>query len=78
MILECGDLERALRTRELMPDMRAHAERCAECRAVLAEFIEIDSELTGWGQRLGRENPPPAGAREQLAARLGSRPVRRG
>ncbi len=26
MILECGDLERALRTPELMPDMRAHAE----------------------------------------------------
>jgi hypothetical protein len=47
-----------------------HLERCAECRIALARFAEIDKELTGWGQRLGRENPPPAAAREQLSARL--------
>ena len=35
MILECGDLERALRTPELMPDMRAHAERCPACASEL-------------------------------------------
>ena len=35
MILECGDLERALRTPEMMPDMRAHAERCPACAAEL-------------------------------------------
>ena len=35
MILECGDLERALRTPELMPDMRAHAARCPACAAEL-------------------------------------------
>lgn len=57
--------------------LRGHLERCAECRAVFARFAGIDGELTGWGERLGRENPPPAGAREQLAARLGSTPVRR-
>ena len=35
MILECSDLERALRTPELMPDMRAHANQCAACSAEL-------------------------------------------
>lgn len=41
MILECGDLERALRTPELMPDMRAHAEHCAACREQLYLWSEI-------------------------------------
>ena len=41
MILECGDLERALRTPELMPDMRAHAEQCAACRQQLYLWQEI-------------------------------------
>jgi anti-sigma factor RsiW len=41
MILECGDLERALRTPELMPDMRAHAERCSACREQLHLWSEI-------------------------------------
>jgi hypothetical protein len=41
MILECGDLERALRTPELMPDMRAHAEQCAACREQLYVWAEI-------------------------------------
>lgn len=49
-----------------------HLEACAECRAVLAGFVEIDSELTGWGQRLGWQNPPRPDPREQLAVRLGS------
>ena len=54
-----------------------HLEACVECRAAVARFAEIDSELTGWGQRLGRRNPPPPDARERLAARLGSRAARR-
>jgi hypothetical protein len=53
--------------------LHGHLESCVGCRGVLAGFIEIDRALTGWGQRLGRENPPPAEAREQLAAGLGSR-----
>jgi anti-sigma factor RsiW len=57
--------------------LRGHLESCSACRAVLAGFVEIDRGVTAWGQRLGQENPPPAGAREQLAARLGSRPARR-
>jgi hypothetical protein len=50
--------------------LRGHLEGCAECRILLAGFVEIDSELTGWGRQLSLRNPPPAGAREQLAARL--------
>jgi hypothetical protein len=57
--------------------LRVHLEACAECRAALAAFAGIDSELTGWGQRLGLRNPPPPGAREQLAARLAALPARR-
>jgi hypothetical protein len=41
MILQCGDLERALRTPELMPDMRAHAETCPQCAAELHLWNEI-------------------------------------
>ena len=43
MILECGDLERALRTPELMPDMRSHAERCPACRAQLHLWESISN-----------------------------------
>src|SRR5580700_8917641 len=57
--------------------LSGHLEACAECRVLLARFTEIDSELTGWGQRLGAQNPPPSEAREQLAARLASLPARR-
>jgi hypothetical protein len=41
MIFQCGDLERALRTPELMPDARAHAERCEECGLQLSLWAEI-------------------------------------
>jgi len=41
MIFQCGDLERALRTPELMPDARAHAERCEVCRMQLYLWSEI-------------------------------------
>ena len=47
MILECGDLERALRTPELMPDMRAHAEQCAACRQQLYLWQEISRLAPG-------------------------------
>jgi hypothetical protein len=51
----------------------AHLEACADCRAALAGFEEIDSELIGWGESLSLQNPPPADARERLAARLAPR-----
>jgi len=41
MILQCGDLERALRTPELMPDMYAHAENCPACAEELHLWNEI-------------------------------------
>jgi hypothetical protein len=41
MIFQCEDLERALRSPELMPDARAHAERCRECREQLYLWDEI-------------------------------------
>lgn len=41
MIFQCGDLERALRVPELMPDARAHAETCAACRHQLYLWTEI-------------------------------------
>jgi hypothetical protein len=47
MILECGDLERALRSPELMPDMRAHAEQCAACSEQLHLWSEISRLAPG-------------------------------
>jgi len=41
MIFQCGDLERALRTPELMADARAHAEGCEACRMQLYLWAEI-------------------------------------
>ena len=41
MIFQCDDLERALRTPELMPDARAHAETCEACRIQLSLWTEI-------------------------------------
>lgn len=41
MIFQCNDLERALRTPELMPDARAHAEKCEACRMQLYLWAEI-------------------------------------
>ncbi len=67
-----GDL-----TMEQSAWLGGHLKACAECRAALAAFTEIDSELTGWGQRLSLQNPPPPGAREALAARLATLPARR-
>ena len=57
--------------------LRGHLEACAECRVWLARFAEIDGEVTGWGQPLGLQNPPPSDAREQLAARLALPPAQR-
>jgi hypothetical protein len=41
MIFQCGDLDRALEHPELMPDARAHAERCETCREQLYLWSEI-------------------------------------
>jgi hypothetical protein len=41
MIFQCSDLERALESAELMPDARAHAETCENCRRELYLWSEI-------------------------------------
>ena len=41
MIFQCDDLERALRSPELMPDARAHAGQCERCRHELYLWSEI-------------------------------------
>lgn len=41
MIFQCNDLERALRSPELMPDARTHAESCEQCRKQLYLWEEL-------------------------------------
>jgi len=41
MIFQCDDLERALRSPELMPDALAHAEHCSHCLEELYLWSEI-------------------------------------
>jgi len=41
MIFQCQDLERALRSPELLPDARAHAETCQRCRQEMYLWSEI-------------------------------------
>ena len=56
MIIQCSDLERALRTPELMPDARAHAEHCEKCR----EQLYLWSEISRLAPQLHREWESPA------------------
>ena len=64
------------RARELMPGfvdgelgaeqgewLDGHLGGCGECRAALAEFAAVDSELAVWGRQLAWETPAPAGVR---------------
>jgi hypothetical protein len=75
MILQCSDLDRALRTPELMPEMRAHSQQCEACARQLHLWSEIsrlapelhrewESPLL-WqriGASLSREKQPPKAA----------------
>ena len=72
MILECGDLERALRTPELMPDMRAHAEQCAACR----EQLYLWSEISRLARGLHEEWESPF-LWSRIEANLAAEPARR-
>jgi hypothetical protein len=47
MIFQCNDLERALNSPELMPDARAHAEQCEQCREQLYLWSEISRLAPG-------------------------------
>jgi hypothetical protein len=55
MILQCGDMERPLRTPELMPDMRAHAESCTRC----AEELHLWNEISRVAPQLRQEWDSP-------------------
>jgi len=57
--------------------LAAHLEACPACRAALASFTAVDAELTRWGGEIGRQSPPPAGAREHLAKRMDALAVQR-
>ncbi|MBZ5617648.1 MAG: hypothetical protein LAQ69_02765 [Acidobacteriia bacterium] len=67
MIFQCNDLDRALRSPELMPDARAHAERCQQCR----EQLYLWSEISRLAPSLHEEWESPAlwpAIRDGLAA----------
>jgi hypothetical protein len=55
MILQCSDLERALRTPELMPDMREHADTCPRC----AEELHLWEEISRVAPQLQQEWESP-------------------
>jgi len=74
MIFQCNDLERALRSPELMPDARAHAERCQQCR----EQLYLWSEISRLGPGLHEEWDSPAlwpKIRADLAAAASRKPI---
>jgi hypothetical protein len=67
MIFQCNDLERALRSPDLMPDARAHAEHCEGCR----EQLYLWSEISRLAPSLHEEWESPSlwpGIRAGLAA----------
>ena len=55
MILQCSDLVRALRTPELMPDMREHADTCPRC----AEELHLWEEISRVAPQLHQEWESP-------------------
>src|SRR5262245_22899955 len=72
MILQCSDLDRALRTPELMPDMRTHAENCLEC----AEALHWWNEISRVAPELRQEWESPF-LWQRIEANLSAEPARR-
>src|SRR5262245_39686377 len=72
MILQCSDLDRALRTPELMPDMRAHAENCLAC----AEALHWWNEISRVAPELRQEWESPF-LWQRIEATLAAEPSRR-
>lgn len=56
--------------------LAGHVESCAECGAALAQFSDVDREVTAWGRRLALPYPAASSAREQLSSALESLPPR--
>jgi hypothetical protein len=76
MIFQCSDLERALRAPELMPDARAHAEQCQQCREQLYLWKEISRLAPELHEEWESEQLWPR-IRESLAAEPERRPKQR-
>ena len=72
MILQCSDLERALRTPELMPDMLAHAETCTRC----AEELHLWNEMSRVAPQLREDWESPV-LWQRIQANLSAEPVQR-
>jgi len=84
MQMECGRVLEMLPQfvdGDLAPDqsewLDAHLAGCAKCEAALSQLIEIDGQVSAWGQSVVRRSPPPPGAREHLDATLRSLPAPR-
>ena len=72
MIFHCDDLDRALRTPELMPDARAHAEQCPRCR----EQLHLWREISHLAPQLHQEWDSPA-LWPKIRQALAAEPARR-
>jgi len=72
MILQCSDLERALRTPDLMPDMLAHAETCTKC----AEELHLWNEISRVAPQLREEWESPF-LGQRIQANLAAEPAQR-
>ena len=75
MIFQCDDLERALRSPELMPDALAHAKDCQRCR----EELRLWNEISRVAPQLHKEWESPSlwpRIRADLEAAPAGRPAR--
>src|SRR5262249_42523873 len=76
MIFQCEDLDRALRSPELLPDARAHAERCPQCSEQLYLWNEISRLAPGLHEDWDSPSLWPSIQRE-LSAAAPVRPIGR-
>jgi anti-sigma factor RsiW len=53
-------------TQEQSEWLQVHLSGCRECHLCHERFVALDAELTGWGMRVGAENPPPPGQKALL------------
>jgi hypothetical protein len=75
MIFQCDDMDRALRSPELLPDARAHAERCQHCAEQLYLWTEISRLAPGLHEEWDSPQLWPS-IRRELAAVAPVRAVR--
>ncbi len=76
MIFQCEDLERALQSPELMPDARAHADRCPRCARELYLWEQISQAAPGLHEEWESPGLWPR-IRAEIRADLEARPVPR-